>query len=252
MIKHFLQPFVICIFICSWTVIAWSTTDEIIVGVSTGYPPYYYEHDGEFTGVCIELINNVAQSLNLKIIYKKYPWKRLLSSAEHGYVDAIMPLFKTTEREQFLYFSNLDLLYEENSFFTWNEKEIHFDGNLENITPYTVGVVSDYSYGDKFDHFESLNKVTTRDDKHLIEMFTHNRFEIGVGNKDVILFNAKSKNISQKIKFLTPYITKKPLYIGFSKEKKHSVLAGKFADVLQQFKSTSKYQEILKKYGMMR
>lgn len=75
------------------------------VGISTGYPPFYFFDDNEKpTGICIEVINHVAKQLNISIQFSSYPWNRMIYNGKEGYVDAIMPLFKTSEREQFLIF----------------------------------------------------------------------------------------------------------------------------------------------------
>jgi polar amino acid transport system substrate-binding protein len=247
-----LRVIIICVALCSSgpTTLSFSAVNEITVGVSTGYPPYYYEYDGELVGVCIDLVNKVAQMLNLKITYKQYPWKRLLFNAQQGHVDAIMPLFRTEERDKYLYFDNLDLVEEENSLFTWKDNELHYDGSFENIQSYKIGVVTGYSYGEKFDRFSHFNKVTTQNDKHLVKMFKHKRFDVGIGNRDVVMFNAKNENIADQIQFLEPYITKSPLYIAFSKARGLGDLSRKFSAALQRFKLTEEYQTILEKNGM--
>lgn len=47
---------------------------------------------------------------------------------------------------------------------------VTFDGKLESLESYRIGVVADYSYGEKFDSFNFPHKKITRDDKHLIKM----------------------------------------------------------------------------------
>ncbi len=134
---------------------------EMIVGLSTGYPPYYHKENGEFTGVCVDLMDRVAESLGIEIQYREYPWKRLITIAEKGHIDAIMPLFRTREREKFLYFDNLEIAKETNSFFTMRERDIDFDGKFQSLKGYTIGVVSGYSYGKNFDNYTKFDKVVT-------------------------------------------------------------------------------------------
>ncbi len=77
---------------------AWAA--ELVVGISTGYPPYYYNEGSRHTGICVNLVNAVAKKMGLEVTYKVFPWKRLLLNAEKGDVDAIMPLFRTTAEYQ--------------------------------------------------------------------------------------------------------------------------------------------------------
>ncbi len=225
---------------------AWAA--EFVVGVSTGYPPYYYKKGGKHTGICVDLVNAVAKKMGLEVTYKVFPWKRLLLSAKKGEVDAIMPLFRTREREEYLYFDGLSLTYEINHFFTSTDASVSYDGDFEDIKTYRIGVVSNYSYGSSFDKYEFYKKIVSQDDKHLIEMFMHNRFDIGVGNKYVIRFFAGKADVLDKIKFLDPHITKEMLYIGFSKTRNNGELSRKFSKTLQDFRTTAEYQKLKEKY----
>lgn len=188
--------------------------------------------------------------MDLKVIYKEYPWKRLLLSAQKHEVDAVMPLFRTETREKYLYFDKLDLADETNHLFTTTDTSVAFDGSLEKITSFRIGVVSDYSYGQEFDEFTFSKKILTKDDKHLIEMFIHNRFDIGVGNRYVIHYYAAKEGLADKLKFLNPPITKEELYIGFTKKQNAKHIATRFAAMLGEFKTTAEYQKLINKYSM--
>lgn len=70
------------------------------IGISTGYPPYYFFDDNQKpVGICIDIINHVAEQLDISVQFTSYPWKRMIYNGQEGIVDAIMPLFKTSERD---------------------------------------------------------------------------------------------------------------------------------------------------------
>ncbi len=244
--------FVICavLFFTDGAVLQCRAQDEITIGISTGYPPYYYKKNGEFEGLCVDLVNQVAENLGVKIQYQEYPWKRLLGSAEKGLVDAIMPLFRTKEREEFLLFDDLGIASETNSFFALKDRNIEFDGRYEDLHGYKIGVVTEYSYGKIFDNYTEFNKVVTLNEQHLIQMFKHARFDVGIGNKSVILFYAKEENLIDEIIFFLPPVTDDLLYIGFSKKRDNDALYLKFSKALQEFKLTEEYTDLLKKYNI--
>ncbi|BHH82481.1 substrate-binding periplasmic protein [Desulforhopalus sp. 52FAK] len=225
--------------------------ETLVVGISIGYPPYYYEDEGTLTGFCIETINAVADAIGVDVEYEVYPWKRLIANAQKGDIDAIMPLFKTEQREKYLIFEGLELAPETNHFFTSTESDISFTGNLEDFKQYQIGVVDLYSYGTIFDHFEFPKKQVTRSDKHLIDMFTHHRFDIGVGNRYVVQHYAKLRKIEHTIKFLDPPITKETLYLGVVKARNENNRAEKLAKALQTYKTTPAYRDLIGKYGII-
>lgn len=223
---------------------------ELIVGTSTGYPPYYYLEDRVLTGACVEIIRHTAHALGLTAIFKQYPWKRMLHSGKTGRVDAIMPLFKTAEREKFLIFPDTALALEENHFFTRRATPVHFSGRLTDITPHPVGVVTGYSYGNAFDTATYLDKVIARNDLNLLQMFKYRRFAVGVGNRHVVRYFADKAGGIHDLVFLEPPLTRAPLYIAFSRQKGHAQLATEFAQALRDFKTTQPYRDLLKHYKM--
>jgi len=103
----------------------------------------------------------------------------------------------------------------------------------------------------KFDNFDFPNKKITRDDKHLIKMFMHNRFDIGVGNRSVVNYYAGLCGISESIQFLEPPISKEVLYLGFVKKRNKTQLAERFAKSLQSFQTTDAHQQLIDKYGIV-
>lgn len=224
---------------------------ELVVGTSTGYPPYYYMENGTLTGACIEIISHTAQSLGRTAAYKQYPWKRMLYSGKTGRVDAIMPLFKTPEREKFLLFPDADLVLEENHISTRKAAPVHFSGKLTDIAPHSVGVVTGYSYGRAFDTASYLNKIEARNDLNLMQMFKYRRFTVGVGNHHVVRYFANQVGGVHDLVFLDPPLTRAPLYIAFSRKKGHAQLAAEFSKALRDFKRTQIYRNIVKRYGMV-
>lgn len=239
----FVLPFLVLMQSFAWA-------EMLVVGVSTGYPPYYYKSNGKLTGFCVEVVNAVAKSIDLEIEYKEYPWMRLMHSAQQGEVDAIMPLFRTKEREAYLHFENLELAYETNYFFTTNDFTGSYEGRFENLLAYRIGVVVDYSYGHLFDSFEFSEKEITLNDTHLIEMFKHQRFDVGVGSRSVVLYFAEEAGVAKSIKFLAPPISNEKLYLGFARQGNNYALTEQFGEALQKYTHTTQYFQLAKKYGV--
>lgn len=88
--------------------------------------------------------------------------------------------------------------------------------NHEELFKHLIGVVAGYSYGRYFDSHKGLRTVVRQNDSHLIRMFAHNRFPVGIGNRFVVAHNASLLGIADEVTFLTPPLSKDPLYMGFS------------------------------------
>jgi len=245
--------FILAVLLVISSVVPWTgstAADELIIGTSTGYPPYYFKDEGSLEGLCIDIINETAKNLGVTVVYKQYPWKRMLHYGKIGKVDAVMPLFKTVERETFLYFFQNELAVEENRFFIKKSLNIHYTGDLHQLQPYRVGIVDEYSYGSAFDAADFLKKIPAKNDGRLLELFARDRFDIGLGNRHVILYHADQAGITDNIVFLEPFITKTPLYIGFSKAGKTPDRARAFSAALTDLKHSQFYANLLKRYRL--
>ena len=219
------------------------------VGISTGYPPFYFFDDNQKpTGICIEVIQHVAKQLNISVQFSSYPWNRMIHNGKEGYVDAVMPLFKTSERERFLIFPETEIIMEDNSFFTLKSKTLNYSGELNDITNRHIGVVENYSYGEAFDKKNIKHKTIAESEDQLILLVLNKRVEMGIGNTMVITYFASKRDAADKIKFISPPVTENPLYIGFSKKKVSAEFVIQFNKSLREFKFSKDYRAILKKY----
>jgi polar amino acid transport system substrate-binding protein len=230
---------------------AWAGDRRIVVAkAEIDYPPYQFEKAGRPAGVCAEIIALAARELSLTIVYRQYPWKRMLYYAEKGRVDAVMPLFKTAERQTFLAFPENELVFEENVLFVHRDSSFRYDGDLMRLRDHHIGLVQNYSYGAAFDRVKDLlTKDVSINDKMLVDKFKRGRFQIGVGNRHVIGYYARQLGCASEIRFLRPDVAREPLYIGFSKAKGHEPLAAGFSLALEEVRKTDAYRQLLRKYG---
>lgn len=239
------------IFICFFAMSCptYAEVSQLHVGLSTSYPPFYFfDKNDRPAGICIDILNQVARSMNISVHYDSFPWKRMLKYGKEGKVDAVMPLFKTAERETFLYFTETGLVDEANSFFTSSSNPIQYSGKLADVIDRTIGVIDTYSYGEAFDNTEFTNKTIVQDANQLILLVRNKRVELGIGNSKVISYYARKSNTADEIHFLSPPVTINQLFIGFSKKRIDQDFVHKFNRQLKNFVATKAYEEILQSY----
>ena len=118
------------------------------------YPPFYLKETNKIQGIGVDLGNELFKRLHLETEQAMYPLKRALIYMEKGFVDGVMILVKTSEREQYLIYS--EPLIPANGYI-WSAADreggpIHFEG-LEDLRPYKIGITIGYSYGPSMDEF---------------------------------------------------------------------------------------------------
>ncbi len=225
--------------------------DYLLIVRGQDFEPYHYvDQSGEQKGFIIDIVKSVADSMGLKVAFKQYSWSRCLQMVKQGRADAMMNLFKTKERMEFMSFSENILSYEVNRFFKMKKAPFKFTGNMEELFPLRVGAIRNYSYGEKFDgmNFPRLFRLET--EKALVKNLINDRCDIIVGNEIVIQLLSNRMGLRRDIEILPTVISNDPLYLGFAKAKGHGKLSEKFSQALALFKQTPQYTAILSKYGL--
>lgn len=228
------------------------TPGKIIVGLNTSYPPYtFVEENREPKGIFPEIIDEAAKLIGIEVEYKRLPFARMIKDARKGEIDAVIGFFETPDRRDYFEFLDNDLIYEENSFFTWKGSGIKYTGKLEDLKNITIGVVQGYKYGGDFDRVDFLKTEKCPNDKNVVNKLIKKRFDIAIGNGMVIDYYAKELRVPDKIEWLNPSVFRgRSHVISFSKAKGKQCqeLVRKFSEAIEQLKENGTYRTILQKY----
>lgn len=213
------------------------------------FPPYHYMgSNGKIEGFVVEIIQETARLTGIRVKFEQFPWSRCLKRVKSGQADAMMNLFKTKKRENFLCFEENILSYETNTFFVLSTSKITFDGQFASIAPYKIGTIRNYSYGPDFDKFIFPGKYQLETEQELINSLNNLRGQVILGNKVTVQKLIDKMGLGNAFKALSPDVSSEPLYLGFSKVRGHEKLAKRFSDHLKEFKTTAAYTNILEKY----
>lgn len=74
------------------------SSDKIIVGVSADNPPYEFIKDRQIVGLDIDIIKEVASSMNKKLVIKNIDFPGLLPALNTGNIDAVISAITVTEK----------------------------------------------------------------------------------------------------------------------------------------------------------
>lgn len=228
---------------------------KITVGLNESYPPYtFIEGKERPTGIFPEIIDAAAKIAGIEVEYVQFQWARMSQEAEKGKIDAVMGIFKTSEREKCYEFSGEGLIYEEYSFFTLKGCGIKHGGKSDELKSSTIGTVRDYNYGPNFEQAEFFKKREACDsDQNVIEKLIKKRFDIAIGNKMVIEYYAKKLDALDKIEWLSPPVSSGYSHvIAFSKAKgkQSKELTQKFSEAIKQLIKNGTFKIILDKYDL--
>jgi len=244
--KH-LMIIAMVVFMC---VSAGYAEKDMLHVVYTQWEPYTYQENDKDSGFEIETVKAVIGKMGLGSKFEQLPWKRCLMTMENGQADVLVSALKTPEREKFLYYPDEFISLSKTVFFTKKGSPIQFDGSLENLKNYTIGIIRGFSYGDAFDKAVYLKKDELNNTDILVRVVSVGRNDLGAENLAVITASARKQGVLENIRFLEKPIHSQKLYVVFSKVRFLEKTGSKFSEILREFKKTEDYRKILEKYGM--
>jgi polar amino acid transport system substrate-binding protein len=233
-------------FSCHWFL--GSMPEEIVIAYHEDFPPYCYEKSGEVAGIFPEMVIKASGKIGVTVKFRKFPWKRMLFSAKVGEVDAIMPLIKTKDREEYLIYPANGIALAEVFFFTRSDFVMNYSGDLNDLKPSIIGVVQDYDYGEEFKNATYLQKDYSPSDEVLVEKLIRGRLRVGLGPDRVIKHFAGKLGAADKIKLLHPVFERKILYLAFSRAKGDQKLSDRFSKAIDTLGKEGDHYRILEKY----
>ncbi len=243
---------IIVIIACMMSSVSLIAKELLVVRTNENYPPYEMIINSKLTGLHIDLVYAVAKRMGINVTFKSVPWKRALKMMEKGEADAVSYVGYTPERKKFLYFDDGNVLSSSNYGFIILKnriEEINYNGDLQKMRAYKIGVQAGYSYSISFDQAEYLKKYDAQTIKQLVKMLKSGKIDLAVVDEPAYLLNRQKESWSG-VTFLKHIISHRDYFVAFAKVKKLKALAGKFSKEMISFKQTDEYRKILAKYNL--
>ncbi|MDC7217923.1 MAG: transporter substrate-binding domain-containing protein [Spirochaetales bacterium] len=213
--------------------------------------PFSYQESGEIKGPGADIVREVCNEIGVDYTIELFPWRRAISMANKGQVQALFMVGKNRERDQDFDFSP-PLIATEYGFFECTDRPIKYEGvsSLNNMTIGTYGP-SNTSYNLEklvICPDSNINIDITPDDLTQFKKLARGRIDAVYSNRDVGM--AAIKRL--KLKNIAYAGTEKKLnyYIAFSTNNTPSVLIRKFNLSLSLMKQSGRLQQILLKYNL--
>jgi polar amino acid transport system substrate-binding protein len=185
------------------------------------------------TGIDIHLIKEVGKRLGLSVVFKEYPFKRLLVYMKTGQIDIMPSLAKRPEREEYMIYLSPSYYSLGPTFYVkkGNERIIREYDDLYNTT---VGMSAGSVFFEPFDSDNNVKKYPVSFELQLLKMLDSGRVDTIIGSNAQIDFLLRQQGLDGKIKkavFRPEKITK--VFLALSRESPFAKDAEKFNKALK-------------------
>ncbi|MCF2947494.1 transporter substrate-binding domain-containing protein [Paraglaciecola aquimarina] len=226
-------------------------TTITIATTDADYLPFKFEVDGVRQGFTIDVLDYIETHSEFDFEFIVLSWPRALHLVELGKIDLLLSLFKTKERVEKYHLIEPSYGGEISQLFTLTDNNFEFTGQLEQLTPYTVGSTRGYSSGKIFNHAEYITTFPTISEEVLLKLLVGKRIDLAITNPFTFNNLILKQNLVGKVKPIEPYITITPFYLTLSKNIPNSLLIkNRLAELLQQLMTSPEYQKLLDKYQL--
>ena len=194
----------------------------LVMAFSPAAPLKILLSDGRYSGVDVELMQQICQRLSLQLVIRPMPLARALEMMKYGQVDVMTGILRTPEREAFID-------YVEPPYLTRNDKVFYqrADSSLlldryEELTPLQIGVKRGARYDPRFDLDASLRKSEVPTTEQSFRKLQQYRIDTLVTTEiegDYLIKSYGWEGLFRKAPLR--FSSLKGVYIGFSKASPH-------------------------------
>jgi len=202
------------------------------------YPPLEFHQNGLLTGFHIEVVNEVATSLGIKIEWCEVPWSRAMKMVELGDANAITYIGQTAERDKWAIFNSNNVLSSSTFCFIIKKemaKKIKYTGTIsELLNGRILLVIRGFALPESIIKENPKTEIAP-DMIKLLGMLEGNRADLAVINKDDFMAAFNGKLEGNQFLLLEPSIKGFDNYIAFSKTQYNAIISEKFGEAMHAF-----------------
>lgn len=228
-----------------------SFAKETLIAVTELWPPFRID-DAEsgygFTGIDIDIIQDLEKYLDVRIEVQRHPFARALEMIRDGSADIIPGVAHTKERAEFIDYVPTSYYSVGPVFYTQRGKG-HLVKTYNDLYNFEIGYSLHSAYFEPFNSDNRLKKIGVSTEEQLIKMVALNRLDITIGTNPNFAYDIKRYNLKDKLE-QTSYVpdVKTPLYLGLSKSPANRQLLSKIDTYLQEITVNGRLAEITSKY----
>ncbi len=226
--------------------------DKVLKLATDPWPPYAFGKEGGKLehGYALEIGTALCEHLGCSLKADLFPWERVLIYMKNGAYDITFPIQRKPEREAFLIFSDVIL---EDRVFVWHlkgRKDALPDWQtIEDLTPFTIGIVSGYTYQAQMD--EAIEKNIIKTDKVSSAEFNFkkllgNRFDAFLESESVVMsYFQKNPGWREQITHARKIVSKDVFRIGISKKSEYAQMLEQINNAVQAMKTDGTIDRIM-------
>jgi len=229
---------------------------KIVIGGTAYWNPYCYvkkDEPGVLKGFSVDVVRLILTENGDDPVFMVLPWKRCLRMLESDQVDLVLDGSINSDRLRIFNFSNQ--MYKVDNVFFYSTTNLPQGPDIKSVNEvnnYSMGALAGFNLAIlPFD--SSKVQSTALDYKALLGMLKHNRFDLAIGLRQILLSHAKMNNLNMANVDSVSIPGTSPLsfHVLAAKTPHGRNLIRKINSGLEKLKQDGRFSELMEKYGIV-
>jgi len=229
--------------------ISFPSISETIIAAGDPWPPFL-DPKSPSEGIVLEIARAAYKTQGYEVVMKFVPWARAIQGVKEANYDVLLGTWYTTEREEFLHYSDA-YLENEIKFIKLKDDPFEFLG-MDSLTGKNVGIVRGYGYGDDFLNASNFRRPEGKNLLVSIKKLVNARIDLTLEDEIVAraMLKKEAPHLLDKIIFTKNALSTNTLHVTSGlKNSKHKEYIKAFNEGFKEIKDNGTFGKILKKYG---
>ena len=242
-VRRFLCLVCLCMLMCTSA----HAGQKLVVGVEDrDWAGHYRWVEGDLVGIDADIVRATAKKLGYEVVFKPFPWPRVISMAEEKSIDAILDLERTEQRKEFLHIIDTPLSVESTVFWVKKGSSFHYTGQFDSRM--RIGLMHGADWSERF----------AREGTPTIEIFhSHKAAFSSLVAERIDAFGdffyptyeqVRRLGFVEQLEPSFPILWELPHYFALTHKSGHEELAERFSKAMVEFVYSSDYERLLERH----
>jgi len=229
-----------------------ASNPPLTVGILGDTEPYAYYENDVLTGFGVDFITEVLTRIGVEFELVDLPFSRMLEELKSGSLDIGTDLYLKTERQEYVDYPALPYAGYPTVLFKRSDMAFDFTGDLDELVPYTIGYIRDYSLGplDDYKDNDTYDFSITDSPEQNIENLNNKRVDLIIDIKSTGENIIDKMDLSGDIVAVNPPIFYDYSYVVFSKKNNLTKLIAEYELTVQAMYEDGTIKRLSKKYNL--
>lgn len=208
------------------------------------------QHTDSNSGVAIELIQSMAQTMNFTYEVHFYPWSRAVDVMRQGKADVLIGVYYSDSRAELMDYTQVALYQDEIRLFTKYGSEFDWQGDINQLLNKRIALIRGGSYGRALDHFKkNMEVMEVSSVEQQFKLLHKGRIDVTANNVRNTWPILEDLKLQYNFTSHKPALALLPGYFAFSKKSKYVTWRKKFDEYLLKANDSGELKALQQRFN---